>query len=131
MEYSYENITVILAELSAYRRSALTVRVDLEKQILQWKDSLRWNSGFMRSLSADIVRSFRERLADMQILQWERWRAAPPPDSTAASRDVVWQVTVSFPDGQSEILGGEKDLPAQWTAFAELIESVARIPFKI
>ena len=131
MKYTYNDVTVILAELSAYRKSALLVRIDLEKQILQWKDYYQWNNNFVRSLSPDNVRLVREKLPLTRLFQWEPGKKNDEVELSDISRDTIWQITVMFSDGNSAKYAGEKIFPEQWAEFRNMIEEIARIPFKV
>lgn len=130
MEHTFDDISVILTELSAYRKSAICVRMDFEKKILQWKDSIRWTNNFVRSLSPECVQNIRESLVDTDLLAWEK-SEEKDTSNFYLSRNTVWNVSVVFYDGSLEVFGGETPFPPQWQKFQSIVEKAARLPFKI
>ena len=128
MEHTYNDLELLYVELSAYRRNALTVRIDLGKKILQWKDNYQWSNNFVRSLTPENIRLVRDCLPRTQLFTWP---LLENEEDSQISRDTIWQVTLCFSDGSISRYGGEKIFPVHWDVFRDMIEGVARIPFKI
>ena len=134
MQYSYDDIRVIVAELTAYRKSALMVRIDLEEKILQWKDSMQWNNNFVRSLSPECVCVIRNTLPLTCLLSWpqnENEDCENVECSSPVSRDVSWQAKVILADGKELKLGARCCYPEQWPEFRSMVETVSRLPFRM
>ena len=134
MQYSYDDIQMIVADLTAYRKSALTVRIDLGERLLHWNDSIHWNNNFVRSLSSDWIRRIRTELPNTHLLCWVEKPTAEeirPSVGYSAPCDAIWQVSLIMNDGREIKLGGICDYPDQWSNFRTLVEGVARLPFRI
>lgn len=132
MMNSYEDITCIETEISGYRRGCIRVRIDFDKRMVTWRDSLQWNNNFLRSISPDKIQHFRTALPSTHILQWKTITYGPNPQETAlCCHPEDWAVTVSFRQNPPARISGSGKLPAEWARLRELIEYITKIPFRL
>ena len=131
---SYEDVISIKAELSAYRKGVLWVKIDLAKRLILWNDSMQWNNNFVRSISPNHMLHMRDLLSSTSFLQWneitEQDFAEPDLDSPGEQK-FMWEVDVSFSDGKMKRMGGTKQYPDNWNEFKLMIENISRTPFRL
>jgi len=128
----YSDIICIEAELSGYRRGCIRVRVDLNKKMVTWRDSLQWNNNFLRSISADKIQRFQSMIPATHLLQWKMHYNGPVSvENTNVCHPADWAVVISFAQNPPVRILGSRQYPVEWHLFRELIESITKIPFRL
>ncbi len=129
---AYDEIVCIEAELSGYRRGSLRVSIDMDKKLIHWKDSHQWNNNFMRSISTDKMKLLCDKLPTTHILQWStHYTGLVSQDDIKSCHDADWTVVISFRHKPQMRIVGSNQFPQEWRAFREMIESIAKIPFRL
>ena len=129
---AYDEIVCIEAELSGYRRGSLRVSIDMDKKLIHWKDSHQWNNNFMRSISTDKMKLLCDKLPATHILQWStHYTGLVSQDDIKSCHDADWTVVISFRHKPQMRIVGSNQFPQEWRAFREMIESIAKIPFRL
>jgi len=129
---SYNDIVCIEAELSGYRRGCIRVRIDLDKKMVTWRDSLQWNNNFLRSISADNIKRFQTMIPATHVLQWKtHYTGLVSQDDIVSCHPADWVVVVSFAQKPPDRILGSMQFPSEWCIFRELIESITKIPFRL
>ncbi len=64
-------IQKVESELFVLRKGKVTARIDLERGILTWQESQRWNRDFTRSIPRAEREAFRALLEACNPLAWE------------------------------------------------------------
>lgn len=129
---NYNDIVCIEAELSGYRRGCIRVRIDFDKKIVTWRDSLQWNNNFLRSISADKINFFKTMMPATHILQWQTHYTSPvSQDNTNVCHPADWAVVISFRQNAPVRILGSMQYPSEWHLFRDLIESMTKIPFRL
>ena len=129
---NYEDIVCIDAELSGYRRGCIRVKIDFDKKMVTWRDSLQWNNNFLRSISADKIQTFRTLLPNTHILQWKtHYTGLVSQDDANVCHPSDWAVVISFAQRPPLRILGSRQYPSEWHLFRDLIESITKIPFRL
>jgi len=129
---NYNDITSIETEISAYRLGCICVKIDFEKRMVSWKDSHQWNNNFMRSLSDEQVRVCRAQLPGTHILEWQSQYNGPVlKEHSSLCHPADWTVLLTFTDTPSVHFSGTNLYPQDWQVFRNLVESVAKIPYRL
>ncbi len=135
MTGNYSDIISIEAELAGYRQGCLKVSIDLQKQIVIWRDSHQWNNNFLRSISPDKVRFIREFLPKTRILQWEKQYGDVVSCEVAGAPSQASWVVILFmyknAPQQPVKITGQGRFPQEWIQFRDLIEAVTKVPFRL
>ena len=126
---NYERIRVIEAELSAYRRGAIRMRVDFEKNMIFWNDSRQWNNNFFRSVPPNRMEQLLRDIPSTHLLEWRTGESCGDADTYPSCLPSSWQVTVYLEGEATMKFIGQDCYPKDWKRFRELLEGVARIPF--
>lgn len=126
---NYESIHAIEAELCAYRRGSLRIRIDFDKHMIFWKDSRQWNNNFFRSVSPIRMTQFLQALPSTHLLEWHQGNGEDPSETYPACIPSSWLVSVFFEEESIVRFSGQNSYPKEWKRFKDLLESVARIPF--
>jgi hypothetical protein len=125
----YDKILALEAELSAYRRGAIRIRLDFEKHMIFWRDSRQWNNNFFRSVAPNRMAELLRDLPSTHLLEWTVGDGNGASDMYPACIPSSWQVSVFFTDESTMKFIGQDCYPRDWKRFRELLEGVARIPF--
>jgi len=129
---SYNDITCIEAELSGYRRGCIRVRIDLDKKMVTWRDSLQWNNNFLRSISPDKLLHFGIMIPATNLLQWKtHYTGLVSQDDIIMCHPADWAVVISFKHNIPIRIVGSSQYPQEWRLFRNLIESITKIPFRL
>ena len=128
--HSYHDVNTIRVELTAYRKGSLWVKIDMIKRLVQWNDSIQWSNNFMRSLSPSCMSLLEEKLPETLFLQWDEIN---PDESSVVpmQKELIWEVDVSFSDGEMKRMGGNQFYPQNWNEFKSIIENISRTPFRL
>jgi len=129
---NYNDIECIEAELSGYRRGCIRVRIDLDRKIVTWKDSLQWNNNFLRSISPDKIKHFKSLIPATHLLQWKtHYTGLVSQDDITVCHPEDWAVVISFAQRPPVRILGSAQYPSEWRVFRDLIESITKIPFRL
>lgn len=132
MVHSYEDVVAIKAELSAYRKGALWVKIDFVKSLILWNDSMQWNNNFVRSISPNLLLLMKNSLNSSLFLQWHEIQENEAlASSLSVEQKFMWEVDVSFSDGRTKKMGGTKQYPDNWNEFKHMIENISKTPFRL
>lgn len=128
----YRDIVMVEAEISGYRRGCIRVSIDLEKELVIWRDSRQWNNNFLRSISSEKIGHFREALPFTKLLQWtSQLPGQPCEDGAPPAHAVDWAVSVAFREDGRFRIAGRGSFPEKWCLLRDLIEAVTKTPFRL
>lgn len=129
---NYSDIVCIEAELSGYRRGCIRVRIDLDRKMVTWGDSLQWNNNFLRSISTDKIKLFQAMIPATHLLQWKtHYTGLVSQDDITVCHPADWAVVISFLQKSPVRILGSRQFPSEWRLFRDLIESITKIPFRL
>jgi len=129
---NYNDIECIEAELSGYRRGCIRVRIDLDRKMVTWRDSLQWNNNFLRSISPDKIKHFQSLIPATHLLQWKtHYTGLVSQDDITTCHPEDWAVVISFTQRAPVRILGSAQYPSEWRVFRDLIESITKIPFRL
>jgi hypothetical protein len=129
---NYNDIICIEAELSGYRRGCIRVRIDLDRKLVTWRDSLQWNNNFLRSISPDKIKHFQSLIPATHLLQWKtHYTGLISQDDITTCHPEDWAIVISFAQRAPVRILGSAQFPAEWRLFRDLIESITKIPFRL
>jgi len=129
---NYNDIACIEAELSGYRRGCIRVRIDLDRKMVTWRDSLQWNNNFLRSISPDKIKHFQSLIPATHLLQWKtHYTGLVSQDDITTCHPEDWAVVISFSQKIPVRILGSAQFPSEWRLFRDLIESITKIPFRL
>lgn len=144
---SCQDIETIDCELSVYRKGFLSVRIDLAKGLIIWKDSNHWSNNFIRSLTFGELEHIRRILPELYLGKaacscsydaFQRERPRHPiligEDSVKAAPSTIgncnWQMILSRQD-QHWCLQGHNPLAESWQKLTRAIEKISRLPVRL
>lgn len=143
---SCQHIESIDCELSVYRKGFLSVRLDLQRKLIIWKDSNHWSNNFIRSLTFSEVEQIRCALPDLchglnncSCKLNSSGKAAAvlqAADVTAMEDDnkdisaCTWQMILNRQD-QQWCLQGHNPTAETWQKLAGTIEKISRLPIRL
>lgn len=123
----YTQLQQVETELCRYRKGSLSVRIDMVRGLIQWRDSNHWINDFTRSLNAADLLRIRESLADMDILCWQ-----VQEDSAENENRCKYSWSVMIKTGDDRMTrGGVDQFPPKWNDFRTLIETISRTTFNL
>ena len=146
MEFCRE-INSINCELSGYRKGFLSIRLDLVKGLIVWKDSNHWCNNFVRSLTFQEIEMIRRVLPDLcrgnvkhscQISVHQRAPAHQKIETDSMGGNIKaenslysWQMTINRESEACWCLRGHSPLTESWRKMTKTIEQISRIPVRL
>ncbi len=63
------NINAVECELSIYRKGCISIHINLLKKYLTWRESRQWSNDFTRSISPELIASFRKFMTGSDLFK--------------------------------------------------------------
>ena len=92
--------TLLETELTINPKGSVKLSIDLEKRLLKWQESNRWNRNFTRTLSLLEIKEIKSFIEKADLLQWPESspkKCLPKKESDCQS---IWNVKIFGPENK-------------------------------
>ena len=93
-----QSATLLETELTLNPKGSLKLSIDLEKRLLKWQESNRWNRNFTRTLSLLEIKEIKNFFEKADFLNWpesNQKKCVPNKESDCQS---IWNLRIFGPE---------------------------------
>lgn len=136
------SIEVLVSELFVARKGSVKLTVNLDRRLLSWKESNRWNRNFSRSLSSVEVNEIRNYLNSCDYENWipankantSRGGVAKKTDklNSGKNADFYWSLLL-LDENDNEVFSCylTDETPDFYKKFVDVMSHFCRRPFVV
>ena len=108
-----------------------SVKFNLQRKIMSWRDYYMWNNNFTRAISDDACNTIKSSLPKIGVIEWIMAYNDKFTDQIENKFTVPgeWQITIEFEDGTKLQGGAEENFPKDWNSLRSLIEKITGCSF--
>lgn len=139
-----QTIEIIDCELSIYRKGYLSIRLDLTKGLIIWKDSNHWSNNFVRSITFAEIEMIKRLLPDLCTFHSDHCSCPLPAADSGISVNNLsstldkdntlggssWQILLRS-NAECWCIKGRNEQINVWRKLIRAIEKISRIPVRI
>ncbi len=127
----YNSIAVIEVRIMTLADEGYSVKFNLVRKIMSWRDYYMWNNNFTRAISDEACSLIEESLPKIGVIEW---MMAYNDKFTDAIENKFpsqgeWKISIEFEDGSKLESGAEQNFPKDWNSLRSLIEKVTGCSF--
>jgi len=127
----YNSISVIEVKIMTLSDEGYSVKFNLHRKIMSWRDYYMWNNNFTRAISDDACALIQTTLPKIGVIEWmmaynDKFTDAIENKFTVPGE---WKINIEFDDGTKLSAGAEQNFPKDWNKLKALIEKVTGCSF--
>ena len=127
----YNSIAVIEIKIMTLANEGYSVKFNLQRKIMSWRDYYMWNNNFTRAISEDSCCLIEETLPKIGVIEWMIEYNDGLTDEIESKSSVPgeWRISLEFDDGTKLTSGAEESFPKDWNSLRILIEKITGCSF--
>ena len=127
----YNSIAVIEVQIMTLANEGYSVKFNLNRKIMSWRDYYMWNNNFTRAISDDACTLIQQNLPKIGVIEWMMAYNDGLTDELGSKTPVPgeWKITVEFDDNTKRSSGAEQYFPKDWNSLRALIEKITGCSF--
>ena len=127
----YNSISVIEVTIMTLASEGYSVKFNLHRKIMSWRDYYMWNNNFTRAIRDDSCNLIQTSLPKIGVIEWMMAYNDKFTDEIENKFSVPgeWQINIEFDDGTKLSAGAEQSFPKDWNSLKSLIEKVTGCSF--
>ena len=127
----YSSIAVIEVKVMTLANEGYSVKFNLRRKIMSWRDYYMWNNNFTRAISDESCSLIEQTLPKIGVIEWLMAYNDGLTDKIGSKIPVPgeWRITIEFDDKTKLTSGAEQDFPKDWNSLKSLIEKITGCSF--
>ena len=127
----YNSLAVIEVRIMTLANEGYSVKFNLTRKIMSWRDYYMWNNNFTRAISDDACSLIEQNLPKIGVIEWVMAYNDGFKDEIESKFTVPgeWKIILEFDDGTKLSAGAEQSFPKDWNSLKSLIEKVTGCSF--
>ena len=126
-------IAIMEVSIMTFAGEGYTVKYDLTKNVVSWRDNFMWNNNFTRAISDANSALINEKLPASGMLEWMEGYNKGLTDEYGDKTIIPgeWSIKVEFKDKTRLKSGAEQHFPKKWKNLRYLIEQTTGCSFTL
>ncbi len=124
--------SLLETELTINPKGSVKLSIDLEKRLLKWQESNRWNRNFTRTLSMLEIKEIRNYLMSVDFSSWPTSNNKRSSSRRESEHHIIWSVRIYGPERKlifDHFLHDEQ--PDYFFSFCDAISHFCRQTFTV
>lgn len=127
-------IAIIEVSIMTFAGEGYTVKYDLTKNVVSWRDNFMWNNNFTRAMNEETAELIRDSIPELGVLDWMKAYNDGKNIDKHGDKSVLpgeWKISIEFEDKSKLASGASQHFPKKWNSLKALIEKTTGCRFSL